>query len=230
MSPPGRPEGESPSAEREGSPVTAQREGRSSTAFDESLRAALVALLDRDRSVRARLVDQGKLFDGYAPEMEAVHVENARALESILDTHGWPGMSLVGPEGSRAAWTVALHAIGLPAFQRRCMTLLAAAVEKREMPPAFAAMLEDRIRFNERRPQRFGTIFDWSEAGRLEPWTIADTADVDRLRAEVGLPPLAEQLRKARRAPQEKGDAPPRDHAARQREIEAWARKAGWIA
>lgn len=195
----------------------------------EDLRAVLVALLERDRATRARLVAAGTLFEGYSPEMEAVHVANARALEAVLDEHGWPGRSLAGQDGSMAAWTVALHAIGLPAFQRRCLALLDAAVEEGEMPAAFAAMLSDRIRFNERRPQRYGTIFDWAENGRLEPWTLEDPEQVDRLRAEVGLPALADQLRRARRAPREKGDAPPKDHAARQREIDEWARKAGWI-
>ena len=199
-------------------------------AVNEALCAALVAMLERDRSVRARLVDDGKLFGGYAPEMEAVHVENARSLEAILDAHGWPGLSVAGRDGGMAAWTVAMHAIGLPVFQRRCLTMLAAAVDQGETPAAFAAMLEDRIRFNERRPQRFGTIFDWDEHGRMAPWTLADAPNVDALRASVGLPPLAEQMRQARRGKREKGDAPPPDHAARQREIEAWARQVGWIA
>jgi hypothetical protein len=195
----------------------------------DSVRAALAAMLERDRSTRARLVDSGALFVGYAPEMEAVHAENARELEAILDVHGWPGITLAGRDGSIAAWTVALHAIGMPAFQRRCLALLARAVEEGEVPPAFTAMMEDRIRFNERRPQRYGTIFDWDERGRLAPWTIEDPEGVDGRRAAVGLRPLEEELRKVRRAPREKGDAPPRDPVARQRAIDEWARRTGWI-
>jgi hypothetical protein len=195
----------------------------------EHVPAALSAMLERDRATRARLIASGTLFDGYAPEMEAVHAENARALESILDAHGWPGMSLAGRDGSIAAWTVALHAIGMPAFQRRCLALLARAAEEGEVPPAFVAMMEDRIRFNERRPQRYGTIFDWDEHGRMAPWTIEDPAGVDARRVAVGLRPMEDEIRKVRRAPREKGDAPPKDPAARQRAIDAWARRTGWI-
>ncbi len=195
----------------------------------EDVGAALVALLERDRAMRARLVDEGRLFAGYAPEMEAVHAENARALEALIDAHGWPGLALAGRDGSIAAWTVALHAIGLPAFQRRCLALLQGAAEEGDVPPAFAAMLEDRIRFNERRPQRYGTIFDWDEDGRMSPWRLEDPDGVEARRAAVGLRPLADEMRKARRAPREKGDRPPRDYAARQREIEAWARRTGWL-
>jgi hypothetical protein len=193
------------------------------------LGAALVALLARDRETRARLVGDGQLFGGYAPEMEAVHAENARALEAIIAAHGWPGLELAGRDGSIAAWTIALHAIGLPAFQRRCLALLTQAVEQGDAPPAFAAMLEDRIRFNERRPQRYGTIFDWDEAGRMMPWLLEDPDHVEARRAAVGLPPLADEVRKMRRTRREKGDRPPRDYAARQREIEAWARSVGWL-
>lgn len=195
----------------------------------EHVRAALAAMLERDRATRPHLVESGRLFDGYAPEMEAVHAENARALERILDAHGWPGMSLAGCDGGIAAWTVALHAIGMPAFQRRCLALLERAVHEGEAPPAFAAMMEDRIRFNERRPQRYGTIFDWDERGRMAPWTIEDPDGVDARRAAVGLRPLDEELRKVRRAPREKGDAPPKDPAARRRAIDDWARRTGWI-
>jgi hypothetical protein len=138
-------------------------------------------------------------------------------------------MSLAGRDGSIAAWTVALHAIGMPAFQRRCLALLARAAEEGEVPPAFVAMMEDRIRFNERRPQRYGTIFDWDERGRMAPWTIEDPAGVDARRAAVGLRPMEDEIRKLRRAPREKGDAPPKDPAARQRAIDAWARRTGWI-
>jgi len=197
--------------------------------MNDTLRAGLVAMLERDRDVRTRLVEEGKLFGGYAPEMEAVHEENARALARLIDVHGWPGLSLAGPDGSMAAWTIAMHAIGLPDFQRRCFALVAAAADAGEMPAAFAAMLEDRLRFNERRPQRFGTIFDWDESGRMSPWHIESPDDVERLRAEVGLPPLAEQVKRARRAPRERGDRPPASYAERQRDIEAWSRKAGWI-
>ena len=58
---------------------------------DDELRANLVALIAEDDAVRARLAADGSLFEGYHPEMEAVHHRNAEALRDILARVGWPG-------------------------------------------------------------------------------------------------------------------------------------------
>ncbi len=197
--------------------------------INEKLEQVLLGLEHSDKSTRAQLLGDGKLFDGYAPEMEQVHAANAGVLEAILDEHGWPGISAVGEEGARAAWIVAQNAIGLPEFQRRCLEMLRKAVEVGDAPAVYAAYLTDRIRFNERRPQVYGTIFDWDAEGRLSPWTIEEVEEVDRRRAQVGLPPLEPATEIVRMEAQLEGNTAPADHASRQREIEKWARRAGWL-
>lgn len=193
------------------------------------LESRLRRLLDHDRETRAELAASGELFDGYHPLMEAVHRSNARALETILDESGWPGRSRVGEAGAEAAFRIAQHAISLPDFQRRCLELLRGAVAAGEAPGWQAAMLEDRIRFNERRPQRYGTVFDWDESGELSPWSIDDAAGVDERRAAVDLGPLAEAVADLRGRAAREGDRPPGDWLARQRRIAEWARQVGWI-
>jgi hypothetical protein len=59
------------------------------------------------------------------------------------------------------------HAIGDPQLQSRWLPLLQEAVTKGEAEPAHVAYLEDRICFYERRPQRYGTQFDWDEEGQM---------------------------------------------------------------
>lgn len=81
----------------------------------------LIALAAKDAAVRRRLGASGALFGGYHPEMEAVHAANAARLERILDAHGWPDVARFGEAAAEAAWLIAQHAIGLPAFQRRCL-------------------------------------------------------------------------------------------------------------
>ena len=197
--------------------------------FDRHLEERLVRLLAHDAATRSELAAGGELFDGYHPLMEAVHRSNARALETMLDEGGWPGRDRAGEQGAEAAFRIAQHAISLPGFQRRCLDLLRQAVAEDRAPAWQAAMLEDRIRFNERRPQRFGTVFDWDAAGRLSPWTLADPDGVERRRAAAGLGTLAEATADLRRRAESEGDRPPADHEARQDEIEAWARRVGWI-
>ena len=147
-------------------------------------------------------------------------------LVEIVREHGWPGRTLVGEEAMHAAWLVLQHAIGEPGVQRGCLPILRAAVERGEATPAQVAYLEDRIAFFERRPQRYGTQFDWDERGMLSPWPIEDPEGVDARRAAVGLPPLADRIDQARRNAQ--GSVPP-DYGKRQAEMLAWSKSVGWV-
>src|SRR5688572_16492272 len=45
-------------------------------------------------------------------------------LREIVDARGWPGVRLVGMDGSRAAWLLAQHADADRPFQERCARLL----------------------------------------------------------------------------------------------------------
>ncbi len=201
----------------------------SRTPREPELASRLLAALRHDSEVRARLASDGSLFDGYHPEMEAVHRTNARLLAEVLAAHGWPGRSLVGEEAARAAWLIAQHAIGEPDFMRECRARLAEALEIGEAPAWQAAMLEDRIRALEGRPQRYGVVLDWDETGRLAPYPpVEDEARVEELRAAVGLPPLAQLLERRRREAAAEGDGPPADLAAHRRAAEEWARRVGW--
>jgi hypothetical protein len=193
------------------------------------LREQLLGLVAEDERVREELAADGSLFEGYHPRMREVHERNAAALEQILDQHGWPGIALAGEEGAAAAWRVAQHGIGLPAFQRRCLKLIEAAAARGDADAKHAACLDDRIAFNERRPQKYGTQFDWDERGEMSPWTLDDPREVDRRRLALGVKPLAEQIRDTRSAARWPLEHAPKDWHARQRQIEEWARSAGWI-
>jgi hypothetical protein len=196
--------------------------------MNDSLRDELLAMAEEDQRVRAELAAEGSLFDGYHPRMEEVHRRNAARLTEIMAEHGWPGGTLVGKEGAHAAWLVLQHAIGNPSLQRRGLELLRRAVAEGEAPAIETAMLEDRVRSFEGKPQVYGTQFDWDEHGRLSPLPIEDEANVDERRRHVGLPPLAGDTRRRREAIAHGCEKPPRDWAERQRQFEAWALAVGW--
>src|SRR5712691_1583135 len=85
---------------------------------------------------------------------------------------------------------------------RSCSTALStlqAAAGRGEVPPLQPAMLEDRIRTFEGRPQRYGTQFDWDADGELSPLPIEDPTGLDDRRRALGLGPLEDELM-ARRA------------------------------
>lgn len=128
--------------------------------MNTELKRQLLEMVEEDTRVRAELVATGELFQGYAPKMAEVHHRTAQELETMIEQYGWHGKSFVGEDGANAAWLILQHAIGHPELQRKCLPILQEAVERGEAEPAHAAHLEDRIRFFERRPQRYGTHFD----------------------------------------------------------------------
>ena len=192
--------------------------------MNEPLAAELIALREHDLTMRAELASDGSLFDGYHPRMEAVHRTNAARLREIIAVHGWPGTPIVGARGAEAAFLIAQHAIGEPPFMRRCRELLAAAVAAGAAPAWQLAYLDDRINVSEDRPQRYGTQLRPGADGRLEPCPLAEPENVEQLRSDVGLPPLAEILAKAQPDPPRPGD--PAAKAAAELE---WRRKVGWL-
>lgn len=188
------------------------------------LRDQLLALAREDDRVRERLAKGGSLFAGYHPEMEELHRTNADHLRAIVNEIGWPGRSAVGEDGAHAAWQILQHAIGEPALMRGMLPAVQQAAADGEASKVDLAMLEDRIRVFEGRPQRYGTQVDWDEAGMwmVPMGTVEDPGSVDARRRAVGLEPMVW------RRPPPPDEEPPEDVEARRREMDAWARRVGW--
>ena len=184
-----------------------------------------------DRATRTELAASGDLFGtGYEPRMARVHERNAQRLRQVIESVGWPGTDLVGTDGAEAAWLILHHAIAHPDLLRRALPLLETASREGRADPAHAAMLEDRIRFFEGRPQRYGTQLDWDAEGNLSPWRVEDPSRLDERRLAVGLPPLAQQVAEARSRAAAEGERAPADHKAHARARDAWAASVGWRA
>jgi hypothetical protein len=188
----------------------------------------LVAMAREDLRVRTELAADGSLFDGYHPRMQEVHDRHAARLAAVLDQQEWPGEPQVGREAAEAAWLIVQHAIAQPAFQRRALGALASAAARGEVPAWQPAMLEDRIRVLEGRPQRYGTQLDWDRDGRLSPLPLEDPANVEGLRRSVGLGPLEEAVLAGRRAAASESERPPADWSDREKRMEDWLRSVGW--
>jgi hypothetical protein len=195
-----------------------------------AIAAELCAMSRDDEAVREELARDGSLDDGYHPRMAAVHSRNAERLEAILDRHGWPDASRVGPQAAEAAWLILQHAIGRPSSMRRGLAQLGEAVSRGEASAVHQAMLEDRIRSFEGSGQRYATQFDWDATGQLSPLPIEDPGHVDERRRAIGLPPLAVEVERRRTAAASSKETPPSDPEARRRRYEAWLVEVGWRA
>lgn len=72
--------------------------------FNYAMTAFGLGDMTNARGLMKQVLAQGRLYDGYAEEMQQVHRENALELDSIVARNGWPTVALVGLEGTRAAW------------------------------------------------------------------------------------------------------------------------------
>lgn len=183
-------------------------------------------MAENDLTVREALVADGSLCNhGYHPRMEAVHKSNAARLAAIIEQYGWPGKSLVGEDGAWAAWLIAQHAIGNPPFVRHCLSLLKEAATENEVFPWQAAMLEDRVRMYEGKPQIYGTQFQPNNAGELTPYTIENPESVNERRLAVGLNTLEERIAEIReQSTHENVPMPP----GLEEQYEKWLHSVGW--
>ena len=86
------------------------------------------------------------------------------------------------------------------------MPLVRKAYQKGELSGQSLALLTDRVRAREGEPQLYGTQAT-IQNGRITFHPIADSAQVDRRRAELSMPPLSEYIEQMKAAyMQQQGD------------------------
>ena len=128
----------------------------------------------------------------WADQVRRIDNANTQRLKEIIAEYGWPTLSLAGTYGEEAAWVIAQHADRDVAFQRECLLLLEAAVQKGDAKPDHLAYLTDRVLTNEGRPQIYGTQHFVDGEGRYGPRPIKDGANVDARRQQMGMNSLKE--------------------------------------
>jgi len=177
---------------RKPSPDSAQnpklrQELLSRMAEDQEARKKWLHLIDRPQQPKDA-EEQVKLA---MTRLRDVDRKNLTRMKEIVNRSGWPGKTLVGSDGSDAAWLLVQHADSDLAFQERCLALIVAAVKKGESPPRHMAYLTDRVRVAEGKKQVYGTQFH-DVGGKQEPYPVENEADLDRKRGEVGLSSMAD--------------------------------------
>ena len=192
--------------------------------MDDSLEKALLDMEARAQALRAELIAAGEINDAHHPRMAELNRANSSRLRQMIAVFGWPGLTLVGESGSRASWRIALHSYAEPEFMRQCRDLIDRATQASDAPRWQYAIIEDRIRVYEGRPQLYGTQLRHGPQG-LEPHPIENEARINSMRAQAGLPMLAQTLAQARAQPL----APAHVIAARDAAELEFRRTAGWI-
>ncbi|MFZ6664644.1 DUF6624 domain-containing protein [Peijinzhouia sedimentorum] len=188
----------------------------------------IIGLKNADLKLRDKLILSGQLSEGYNEEMANLHNQNAKKLNEIIDTIGYPTIDKVGKEASEATWLIIQHSIGQPDFMKKCVKLLENEVNEYKADPRNLAYLKDRIAVFEGKPQLYGTQFDWDENGELSPNLIEDLIKVNQRRKSIGLNTIEEQTEYIRKQAKIENQSPPTDFEKRKKEIEKWKKSVGW--
>lgn len=178
---------------------------------EPELRKELLARRKADMTARIKVLEllqknngkpEGEAAEQFQKLIAEVHEMDAKHgewLKASVKKHGWPGIALVGKDGAEAAFALAQHGGQSDAdFQKKCLELLAAAVKAKDASPIHLAYLTDRVRVAAGEKQVYGTEVEEKD-GTLAAAPIEDEATVDERRKAVGLPPLADALKQARR-------------------------------
>ena len=154
---------------------------------DQELRGALIKMSNQPNSNAQ--VDQSTLIT----QLTATDKANTEWLEKQIELHGWLGKSLVGKEAAHHAWLLVQHADRNPKFQKKCLRLMNEMPEG-EVGPSDIAYLTDRVLMAEGKPQRYGTQC-MMENGKAVVSDVEDRDNLNKRRAELGLPTIEEYLK-----------------------------------
>lgn len=177
---------------------------------DSALRAELVAIGNRDQALREEMSTLLLQSGSQRPDSVAVARITARVdsadrahaarVREIVSQRGWPTRSQVGGEGVEAVFLVVQHAVHDAELQRRYLQHLTATFRENDRSTGEAiALLTDRLRVMEGKPQLYGTqVTIQGKDVVVDP--IEDPSRVDQRRATLGLEPLAAYLRRLKDA------------------------------
>jgi hypothetical protein len=118
---------------------------------------------------------------------------NAIKINQVLKTYGWPSTEIITQEGSDAIFLVIQHSD--LSFQEKYLPYVVQAVQQKNIPASYQALLEDRIAISKGQKQKYGTQVGTDKNGKYYVEPIQDPENVDSRRASIGLGPLAEYLK-----------------------------------
>jgi len=187
-------------------PDLGERDSANANVELPAVRAKLLRMRWVDQAVRERI--RGSLLadgtEGIGNALRALRLsylesqvdeKNTTRLKELVDRYGWLHEERVGKKGADAAFLIAQHADHDVDFQRRMLEHLREAYDQGNATGQQVALLTDRVRVAEGKPQLYGTQAQFRD-GELRFDRIQDSSSVDQRRAKMGLPPLSEYVEK----------------------------------
>lgn len=126
----------------------------------DDIRKHVLAMASEDQSVREKILKLEKDSHQKVAALELMHKvdrKNQIDFSEIITRYGWPTLSMVGEDGSRAAFLILQHAN--KEFRAKYLPLARKAAEAGEIRPDLLATLEDRQLVESGKAQLYGTQF-----------------------------------------------------------------------
>ncbi len=160
---------------------------------DLLLQKELEEIYEEDQTIRKQTMNGG-LTDSLRNAMSFKDSINLIRVKKILDTKGWIGKNRIGDKASRALFLVIQHSD--LKTQEYYLPMMREAVSNGYASASSLALLEDRIEISNGRKQIYGSQIKCDkQMNECSLLPLFDADNVDKRRAAVGLPPLAEYLK-----------------------------------
>ena len=193
-----------------------------------NLREKLISLAETESNMWNNLTQNGNRFEGIPRAFEDLRIANAEELNKIIKEHGWPPYSLIGKDGSSAAFKIAKSSTDKPKLMKKFLVAMKDALSKSEASEVHVAILEDCILHHQRKPQFCGIFFDWDEYGNIT-LNVDDFAMANKKRKKLGLATIEDDIAKHKNEIAKESGTKPQDMKDRKQQEDDWAKKVGWI-
>lgn len=170
--------------------------------LNEALRYELLMMRDDIHGLqRSRLMIERKFglqsiqYKKITFQIKELDKQHSARILAILTEYGWPGYQQVGQDGAQALWLV-VQRLDKETL-KICAPFIVEAALAGEADKFQAAVLQDRALLMNGKKQWYGTqLYADVETGKLALFPVADEANIDKRRLEMGLEPHAEYLQK----------------------------------
>ncbi len=164
--------------------------------LDTIWRAEQEPIRQRDAMMKAHGLESAEYLK-YQDIYKRNHQINEKKITELLDTQGWPSEEVIGDQGSLTICNVIQHSPN--EVRVKYLPMMRQAVKDQKLAPWLLARTEDRVATERGELQIYGgQIKFYPETQSFNVWPILDPANVDKRRAEIGLEPMADFLKRRR--------------------------------
>jgi hypothetical protein len=167
--------------------------------LDKPLVWKLDSIHESDQALRRIMQETAEKHGWQSPQMQELGMQmhkqdeiNLVKVKAILDTYGWLGPEKIGEQGNTTLFLVIQHSD--QETQEHYLPMMRAAVKDKKAYADHLALVEDRVALGQGKKQIYGSQVGTREDGSFYLLPLEDPDNVDKRRAEVDLPPLAEYL------------------------------------